>query len=485
MRPRVAVIGGGISGLAAARQLTQSAPSVELILLEAGSRIGGVLKTSRSDGFLIESAADNFLTNPPAAVELCCSLGLEHSLIAPRKGLRHAFVVHKGQLQPIPEGFAVMAPSRLHPVLASPVLSVRGKLRMALEYFIPRGRLRHDEALANFVRRRFGGEVLQRLVQPLVGAIYTADVEQLSLAAAMPQFRQMEQEHGSLIRAMLVQRRKRPSGDRGSVRAGRFASLRDGMSSLIDALAQSVPEGSVELDSPVEHLMPLANQRWLLSIGGARPRTLEADGVIVATPAFRAADMLESVDADAAGKLAEIEYVSSAIVALGYRRYQIRHPLDGPGFVVPLQEHRTILCCSFSSQKYDGRASDGDVLLRIFIGGACQSGLLRLPPAELIELAEQEVVQLLDIAGRPVFQQLTRHHRAMPQYRVGHCDLVQTIKQRLTHFPTLELAGNAYSGVGVPACIQSGQVAADRLLKHLNAHVDVLRATLTGIGTTV
>jgi oxygen-dependent protoporphyrinogen oxidase len=209
MRRRIAVIGGGISGLSAAHELARRESTVDVLLLESGSRLGGVLETSHRDGFLIESAADNFLTTPPAAVDLCRAVGIEDCLIRTNSEHRQTFVIRCGRLQPIPPGFLIMAPSRIRPMLRTRVLSPRGKLRVGLEYIIPRRRSNEDESLASFVRRRFGREMYERLVQPLVGGIYSADSERLSIDATMPRFREMEREHGSLIRSTLRQRRKR------------------------------------------------------------------------------------------------------------------------------------------------------------------------------------------------------------------------------------------------------------------------------------
>lgn len=468
MTMRVAIVGGGISGLAAAERLHALEPAAEVHLLESSGRIGGVLDTRREDGFLLESAADNFLVNPPAAVDLCSRLGMGDVLIKPRGEHRQAFVVHRSRLQSIPAGFTVMAPSRLRPVLASPVLSVRGKLRMGLECLLPPRADDGDESLAQFVRRRFGREVLERLVQPLVGGIYSADPERLSVDAAMPRFRQMEREHGSLIRALLAQRKRRDADRSSGARYGQFATLAGGMASLVAAIAEQAPPGAIQLHSPVDRLAAGKHGRWLLSIGGARPRRLEVDGVILATPAYRAAHMVAELDALLAEELADIEYASCAIASLGYRRQQIKHPLDGFGFVVPLVEQRTILSCSFTSQKYAGRAPDDSTLLRVFIGGACQSGLLRLSSNQLVELAKREVSALLGIDGQPCMTHLVRHHRAMPQYHVGHLDRLGRIEGRVARFDTLALAGSAYGAVGVPGCIDSGRRCADRLHARLS-----------------
>jgi oxygen-dependent protoporphyrinogen oxidase len=241
------------------------------------------------------------------------------------------------------------------------------------------------------------------------------------------------------------------------------------MMSLVHALARRLPAPSIQLTSPVQTIAPIEDNRWMLSIGGECPRSLTVDGLIVATPANRTAILLGDIDSILAQDLAQIEYASCAVVSLGYRRDQIQHPLDGFGFVVPLVERRTILSCSFSSVKYDGRAPSGHVLLRVFIGGACQSGLLRLPGRQLLVLAEQELSDLLHIRGEPVLRHVMRQHRTMPQYHVGHRDRVAAIRDRLARFPTLALAGSAYAGVGVPSCIQSGQQAANEILLRLEA----------------
>lgn len=469
MRPRVAVIGGGISGLAAAHMLTVRGTGVELVLLEAGNRLGGVLETVRRDGFLIESAADNFLTTPSSAVDLCRSLELDASLISPAATHRKAFVVHNGRLQPIPAGFLVMAPSRIAPMLSTPLLSLSGKIRLAMEYFIPRNPTDEDESLASFVSRRFGRETFERLVQPLVSAIYAANLESLSIDAAMPRFREMERQHGSLIRASIRERRKQRQSHCGGARYGQFASLRGGMASLVHALSEALPSQSVHLDSPVYRLVPTPNGGWWLSIGGRCPRREHVDGIILATPTYQAGPLLRSIDVELAEKLARFVYSSCAVVSLGYRREQIKHPLDGFGFVVPLREDRNIFSCSFASVKYEGRAPHDSALLRVFIGGAYQSGLLQLSNPELIELAILELSDLLQIQGWPVLRHVTRHDQRLAQYDVGHTNRIAAINRGLERFRTLAVAGSAYGGVGVPSCIQSGQAAAKQLLSRLVA----------------
>ncbi len=461
-RKRVAVIGGGISGLAAAHQLRKISPEFDVKLLESGSRLGGVIKTTEKDGFLIEGAADNFITTSPTAIELCNDLGLGDELIRTNPNGQGAMVLSRGRLEPIPAGFMVMAPSRIWPLLATRILTPKGKLRSGCEVFIPRKRGIDDESLQSFVCRRFGTEMFERLVQPLVGGIYTADPARLSVAATLPRFMEMERQHGSLIRGMLSGRwkQKQPAETRGGARYSQFMTLRGGMSRLIEALGKSLPSHSIQFDSTARELRH-ESDGWRIRLDDGSQ--LGADAVIVAAPASHASRMLRGVDDVMTAELGQIKYTSCAVVSLAFRRDQIHHPVESFGFVVPHIENRLILSCSFSSEKYEGRAPEGTVLMRVFIGGATQSGLLRLSDVELMELAHWELARLLDIQGEPMLQHITRQRQAMPQYHVGHKQRIATINQRLEPHPTLALAGSSLSGVGVPSCIESGQKAAQRV----------------------
>lgn len=468
MQRRVSIIGGGISGLAAANHLRRIAPDVEVRLLESGPRLGGVIQTTKKDGFLIEGAADNFITTSPSAIQLCKNVGLGDDLINTNPKGRGAMVLSRGKLEKIPEGFMVMAPSRIWPLLATKILSPMGKLRSGCEVFVPRKRKQDDESLQSFICRRFGTEMFERLVQPLVGGIYTADPNRLSVAATMPRFIDMERKHGSLIRGMLNQRRakKQPDQNSGGARYSQFMTLRGGMSRLIDALGHSLPEDCVRLNSPVKKIVPSGSSWWIAS-GKNDSRWEDSDAVIVTAPANQASRMLAPVDESISKELRGIEYASCAVVSLAFRRDQIGHDLSSFGFVVPHIENCLILSCSFSSVKYEGRAPDGTVLMRVFIGGACQSGLLRLPDTQLLELAHWELARMMDIQGEPLLRHITRQTHAMPQYHVGHKARIARINDAIQSFPTLALAGGALNGVGVPGCIEGGQKAADRVVAAL------------------
>jgi oxygen-dependent protoporphyrinogen oxidase len=491
--PRIAIIGGGISGLAAAQRLTELLPNARLTLFEASDRLGGVLDTVHCDGFLIERSADNFLTHPAAAIDLCRRLGIAEELLPTDDTRRRAFVVRHGRLVPIPDGFYLMSPRKLWPLVTSPLLSWRAKLRLLAEPFIPRRKhAAYDESVASFARRRLGRETFERIVQPLVAGIYTADPEQLSMATTMPQFLEMEQIHGSLLRATLFRRRAAHFGDQSGTqsipphadgvsgaRYTLFTAPKNGMTSLITALAASQGvAGSIRLNTPVAHITHESNQ-WQLNLELRHPEGIRDcglnplnpqsdnpqsfDALIVAVPAHAGARLLTSVDAGLASELSEIPYASCAVVSLGFARRHIGHALDGFGFVVPQRERRRIIAASFASLKYPGRAPTDCVLVRTFIGGALQPDLLRLPDSDLIELALTELTDLLALTGKPVVTDVAHWPNSMPQYPVGHLGRSARIEQALARWPNLALAGNAYRGVGIPQCIASGQAAAARI----------------------
>ncbi len=464
---RIAIVGGGISGLAAAHRLVELVPHVRLSLFEASNRLGGVLETIERDGFLIERSADNFLTAPPAAFELCRRLGIESELVPTDESRRRAFVVRNGKLIPIPEGFYLMSPRKLLPVLRSPLLSIRGKLRLLVEPFIPRGPIalrnlesQPDESVASFARRRLGREVFERFIQPLVAGIYTADPEKLSMAAAMPQFVEFERTYSSLLRATL--RRRSNDSSTSGARYGLFLAPKHGLQSLVTKLAERLPSETVHLNTEASRV-DQQNRKWRLDTDPS----LEFDALIIALPAHAAAKVIAASNSYLAAELASIEYAGCAVVSLGYHRSQIGHSLGGFGFVVPQTENRNIIAGSFASLKYPGRASDEDVLIRVFIGGALQPELLDGPDAELRRIALDELGDLMQITGSPVLTDIARWPRSMPQYHVGHLARVARIEQLAAAYPTLALAGNAYRGVGIPQCIASGEAAAERVLAAL------------------
>jgi oxygen-dependent protoporphyrinogen oxidase len=469
---RVAVVGAGISGLSAAYRLGELAPHLEVRILEALERPGGVLQTLSEAGFLVEASADSFITTFPWGLDLCRRLGFEDQLLPTDPHHRRAFVVHNGRLKPIPDGLLIMAPSRLRPLLTTPILSLRGKLRMACEWLIPKGG-GDDESLASFARRRFGREAYDRLIQPLVGGMYTGDPERLSVRATMPRFLEMEQTHGSLIRAVRRAAKtssgQTPSGS--GARYGLFVAPQAGMASLVEAIVRRLPGGPPRYDAPVTSLRRAPEGSWLLEIGGRHPETLSADGVILATPLGTTAHLVKPLDQELGSLLSGIRTSTTAVVSLGYRRQEVDHPLDGFGFVVPLRERRKIQSGSFASVKFPGRCPDGMVLIRVFLGGPLATDIPHLDDAELVAIAERELAPLLGLRAEAQIRQVHRWSGVMPQYEVGHGERVEAIEARVQRMPHLALAGNAYHGVGVPQCVHSGERAAEGLLASLgHAH---------------
>lgn len=486
---RVVIIGGGITGLAAGHRILEharaSGKQVDLKLLEAGSRTGGIVQTREREGFLLESGPDSFISEKPAALELAKRLGLESRLIETNEHHRRSFIVRQGRLLPVPEGFHLLAPSRLWPFVKSDIFSWSGKARMALDLLLPRRELNGsntDESLAQFVRRRLGTEALERMAQPMVGGIYTADPEQLSLRATMPRFLEMERDHRSLICA-LRRGGSSPTVSEGSGTSGAryslFLSFDRGMQVLTDKLEERISnfksqmlagggldQTSIRLNTTVESItLELAetdgesSPKWKLKTSGNE--TLVADAICLALPAYVSARLLSNLDPQLAAELAGISYASSATINLAYKREDIPHPLDGFGFVVPFIEKRTLIACTFSSVKFAGRAPQGHALLRAFVGGALQPELFALGEAELLARAREDLRALLGIERAPLFAEVSRWERSMPQYHVGHIERVKRIEERIASLPGLVLAGNAYSGLGIPDCIRSGEAAAD------------------------
>lgn len=467
---KIAVIGGGISGLAAAHRFTELGASHRVVLFERASRLGGVLTTEHRAGYQIEQSADNFITTVPWALDLCKRLGLADQLVQTNPACRQTYVVRAGRLHKLPDGFLMMAPTRIWPLVTTPVLSPWAKARAAAEYFIPPRADAGDESVASFVRRRLGRETFERLVEPLVSAVYAADLEKLSLESTLSRFREMEQEHGSLIRAMRRQMKsRRNTPAQSGARYSLFVTLRDGLTSLVDSLARRIPDPSIRLGTAVDSVRLRHDDQWELTLGDGRTETFTA--VVVATPAYETARLLRPVDRKLAGLLDTIPHSGTAVISLAYDRDQIGHSLDGMGVVVPAVEGRDLLALSLSSQKYPHRAPTGKVLLRAFLGGACRPDLLQLDEAELQARAIAEVADLLQVRGRPELCTIARWPSTMPQYHVGHQSRIAAIREQMAQIPNVELAGKAYGGVGMPDCIRSGELAAQSILENLQGHL--------------
>jgi protoporphyrinogen/coproporphyrinogen III oxidase len=472
MNRRVVVVGGGIAGLAAAHRLIElnkeKSLDIEVVLLEASARLGGTIATERVGDFLVEAGPDSFITEKPWALRLCARLGLSSRLVSTEAAYQKIYVVHKGRVEPLPEGFFLLAPTRFWPFVQTPLFSLTGKLRMAAEIFLPRGAVNGDESLGAFVRRRFGAEALDRVAQPLVGGIYAADPDKLSLSAAMPRFKEMERAHRSVILSMVSEQRRRArnreagSGARWSL----FVTLAGGMQELVDRIASRLPEGCVRLHTPIAGLIRDTDKNlWKVTTRGNE--SLEVDAVVLATPSFQTAETIGDVASSAANALKQITYASTATVSLAFRQKDFPRPLDSFGFVVPAIESRKIMACTFSSLKYPGRAPEGHVLLRGFVGGSLQPKLFQDDDATMEKHVRDELASLLGVVAQPVFSRVWRYPNSMPQYHVGHQTRIQQIEAQLAKFPSLALAGNAYHGVGIADCVRTGEEAAERIINRL------------------
>ena len=470
--PHIVIVGGGIAGLAAAYRIEELSREREqplrFTLLEASDRFGGVIETEHRDDFLLELGPDSFISEKPWALALCRRLGLEPELLGTNDTHRSTFVVHQGRLEPLPQGFMLLAPTQFGPLLRSRIFSWPGKLRMALDLVLPRAREQNDESLGSFVRRRLGREALERIAQPLIGGIYTADPDQLSLAATMPRFLHMEREHRSVIYALWRASRRNPQPTKGTsgARWSLFVTLQTGMQRLVSTLTEHLTIGTLRPRCPVTsvHYQPASPDETCWTVDCADGSSLQADGVVLATPAFAAARLVRGLDHALSQHLSSIPYSSTATVNMAYRRDQIPHPLNGFGFVVPRVEQRTILAGTFSSVKYAGRAPSDHALVRTFVGGALQAELFERDDAEIRALVRSELHQLLGIEAESLLARIARYPQSMPQYRVGHLHLVDEIEKQVAEHPGLALAGNAYRGVGLADCVRSGEAAAETVV---------------------
>jgi protoporphyrinogen/coproporphyrinogen III oxidase len=466
-QPRFAVIGGGISGLTAAYRLRQLVPAARVDIFEASGRLGGVLSTYGDGNLLIERGADSFITKQPWALDLCHELSLANEVIPTNSANRRALVLKGEELYPVPEGFVLIRPQRVAPILKTPLLSWKGKLRLIAErrHRRPPGieSPRFDDSLAHFATQRLGREAFERIVEPLVAGIYTADATKLSIAATMPDAVQAVRRHGTLWH-----RDKTAGEDSSGARYGSFVTLRGGMSALVDKLASHVSPEHQHLNQSVTQVGREFDAWSIRTSSGASHGPFA--GIVIALPTPEAAKMLADVDDELDVLLRKIEYASSAVVTFAIRQEQIGRPLDGFGFVVPRVENRDIVAASFSHVKFPGRAPDDMALIRVFLGGALRPEIVEQSDAELAQVAFVELAKVLRITGEPQSRDVTRWRGKMPQYHVGHVQLIDAIEERARQLTGIALAGNGYRGVGIPFCVRSGDAAARKVAERVITH---------------
>jgi protoporphyrinogen/coproporphyrinogen III oxidase len=446
---QVAVVGAGIAGLSAAHALSKA--GVDFRLLEQGPRCGGVIRSDSVAGFLLEGGPDSLLAQKPEGIGLVRELGLEPRLVPTNPDVRAVFVLHRGRLQPLPEGMMLAIPSRILPFLRSGLFSWPGKLRMGLDLVRPRRRQDGDESIASFLRRRFGQEAVERLGEPLLAGIHAGDPERLSIQATFPRFVDLESRYGSLIRG--IWSAPRPAAGKPPAA---FYSLRGGLEELVTALVDRLPAGAACTNSRVVSLSA-GGLGFRIEVEGRG--ALSARALILAAPAHSLAPLLEPVDASLARSLAAIPFASSATVLLGYGREQVSHPLDGYGLVVPRSEGLRTAACSFFSTKFPGRAPEGHVLLRGFLGGTRDPQVMGLDDAAMTALVEREMGPVLGLRGAPVLARVYRWPRGTPQLEVGHLERMRALETRLAGWPGLFLTGAGIRVTGIPDGVADGQAA--------------------------
>lgn len=454
---KVVVAGGGIAGLAAARRLEALLPDVEILLVEREQRLGGKIGTERVDGFVVEAAPDSFLSRKERGVGLCEELGLGDELVGRRPEYERTFVRRGSALHPLPSGLTGMIPTNLEALAESSLLSPEGKERLAAEADLPPAPPGGDESIASFVSRRLGKEAYEMLVEPLMTGIYGGDGAQLSLQATFPALRTLELEYGSVIRGLLAQSAGNPST------RPPFLTLRSGMGTLVGALVGRL-ERTERRTGTARRLRRHAKGGYVVELDGSQ--TVEAEAVVLAVPAFAAAELLADVDDDLAAAHAAIPYASSAIVTLAYPLANVEHPLDGYGYLVPRAAGTDVLACTWTSRKWEGRAPDGSALIRVYAGRYGGRDVTADTDAALVALARQEV-RVLGIDAEPTLVRVQRWPLGMPQYLLGHPERVERIDAALTGCPGLAVAGAAYRGVGIPDCIHSGEGAAESVARSL------------------
>ncbi len=465
---RIAIIGGGISGLSAAFALEEKRREgvpVEYVLLDASPRLGGVLVTDRVDGCLVEAGPDSFITEKPWAADLCRKIGLGDQLIGSNDARRKTYILVKGKLVVMPDGLMFMVPTKILPTVFSPLFSLRTKMRMAAEWFHPPrpASSKHatvaDESVAELVERHYGTEMVDRLADPLLSGVYGGEASQLSVRAVLPRFCEMEAKHGSLGRAMLEARKKMRAVSRGPS-PPLFTSLKEGMQQMVDALVARLDPNAMRTSSLV-HSVIAQEGGWTVCAGY---QSDQFDALIVATPAPAASALLQMADENLSRELGEVRYSSSVTVTLGFDENVRRSLPPGFGFLIPRSEGRRMLAATFVHNKFPHRAPENRAIIRCFLGGSRDEQILDSSEDQILRIVRDELKQIIGLTVEPLFTRVYKWKGAMAQYSVGHLDRLQRIEALRRKLPGLALAGNGFNGIGVPDCVRSGQEEAAKVL---------------------
>jgi oxygen-dependent protoporphyrinogen oxidase len=463
----VMIVGGGIAGLSTAWYLQQQ--GIAYTLLEKGKHWGGKIRTEIAETnegrFVVEVGPDSFITQKPWANQLAAEINFAEQLLGTNDDQRETFVLSKGKLTPMPDGIMLIVPTRFMPFAMSPLISPLGKLRMGLEAFIPCKQDNEDESLAAFVRRRLGDEALDKLAEPLMAGIYNTDAEKQSLLATFPRFRILEQKYGSLTKGMIASAQQAKQSANSGKKSSLFSSFIGGMQTFVDALVEKL-NGNLLLNTAVEQITQ-DNQQYQIYLNNGE--TLIGDALVLAIPAYTAANLLQELSPNIVKHLDEIRYLSTGTISLAFLRQDIPQPLKGFGVVIPRSEKRPINAITVSSTKFNHRAPEDTILMRVFFGGSRSPQSMELSDDELLQMVQEQLLDLTGITTRPLFTRIYRNHRANPQYDVGHLDRIETIEKTLPE--NLFVTGSAYQGVGVPDCVHQGQLTAQKIAEKLTVIV--------------
>lgn len=468
---KVVVIGGGVAGLGAAfklRRAMDAGADVEFVLLEKDGVIGGKIRGENPDGFVIDGGPDCFLTQKPAVHRIARLLGVTDQLLPSDESRKRTWIMAGGQLHELPDGVMMMVPTKFWSFVTTGLFTWPGKIRMALDLVIPKKSDPGDESLASFVKRRMGRECLDRLAEPLVGGVHASDPETMSLEATFPRFLEMEQKNGSLIKGFVDARLKMEKAKREARRSGTpprkstfFTSFKGGMHQLTDRMADASGRDRIRTDAAVRAIQP-NGEAWRIVL--ADGESLDADGVIVATEGYAAAELLGPLSAEVGAALGEIPHTSSATVSLAFDVADLDIDLDAFGVLCPLAEGRQIMAITYSSTKWPGRSPKNRVLFRGFVGGPHNQEVLGYSDEALSEIVLSELRAILGVTGDPVLRRVFRWERGMPQYTLGHLERVALVERWTAETRGLAAAGGSYRGVGIPNCIESGEAAVSKVL---------------------
>lgn len=467
---KVIVVGGGISGLATAfllrRKGAETGIELDVTLLEKEERVGGKIWSIKEEGYLCEWGPNGFLDSKPQTLNLCRDLAASERLLRSNDNARKRFIYTGGALNRLPENGPMF--------LKSGLISWPGKLRLAMEPFIPKRTDGADETLASFGRRRLGEEALQKLIAPMVSGIFAGNPETMSLRSCFPRIAELEDEYGSLIMAMIkMAKKKKQEAAQGKAVSsaagpgGVLTSFRGGIQELTDILAEQLGPDSIVTGQTVTALSKGGSTPWRLRTESV---DIDADAVILASPAHATAGIVSGVDSAMAQVLDDILYASMTVVCFGYEQERIACDLNGFGYLIPKEEGMNTLGTLWDSSIFENRAPEGKVLLRSMLGGACFPDYVNLSDAEVMQRVRADLQATMGITAEPSFVRIFRHPQAIPQYTVGHAKRLSALKELTAAHPGLFLTGNSYRGIGLNDCAAAANLTAAEVVAHLKAH---------------